>query len=64
VFQQGLTRRTTLGGVAALSFSSTLRAQDLTKASIALLRLSSMLPSPILICHSRRTYSGQWSVGA
>ncbi|MFO1087266.1 MAG: ABC transporter substrate-binding protein, partial [Reyranellaceae bacterium] len=46
-----LTRRATLGGLAALSAASQSRAQDLTKASIALLRLSSS--GPIFIAQEK-----------
>jgi NitT/TauT family transport system substrate-binding protein len=41
---KGLTRRSALAGLAAGPFVQTARAQDLTKASIALLRLSSSGP--------------------
>ena len=44
MFQSGLTRRAALGAMAALPLASTARAQDLAKASIALLRLSSSGP--------------------
>lgn len=46
-----LTRRATLGGLLALSAASISRAQDLTKASIALLRLSSS--GPIFIAQEK-----------
>ena len=44
MFEKRLTRRTALAGVAAVSLAPAARAQDLTKASIALLRLSSSGP--------------------
>ncbi len=51
VFQHGLTRRMALGGIAALSAMRTASAQDATKASIALLRLSSS--GPIFIAQEK-----------
>lgn len=51
MFGHSLTRRATLGGLFALSAASTSRAQDLTKASIALLRLSSS--GPIFIAQEK-----------
>src|SRR5258708_16779730 len=51
VFQQGLTRRGALGGAATLAAMRGARAQDLTKASIALLRLSSS--GPIFIAQEK-----------
>ena len=41
---KGLTRRTALAGLGAAPFVQAVRAQDLAKASIALLRLSSSGP--------------------
>jgi NitT/TauT family transport system substrate-binding protein len=51
VFRNHMTRRTALGGLAALSVGSPLGAQDLTKASIALLRLASS--GPIFIAQEK-----------
>ena len=44
LFENRLTRRTALAGLAAVSVAPAARAQDLTRASIALLRLSSSGP--------------------
>ena len=51
MFQQALRRRAALGGLAALPFMRGASAQDLTKASIALLRLSSS--GPIFIAQEK-----------
>ena len=51
MFGHSLTRRAALGGLVALSAASPSRAQDLTKASIALLRLSSS--GPIFIAQEK-----------
>jgi NitT/TauT family transport system substrate-binding protein len=51
VFQNRMTRRATLGGMAALSLAPQARAQELTKASIALLKLSSS--GPIFIAQEK-----------
>jgi NitT/TauT family transport system substrate-binding protein len=51
VLGHSLTRRATLGGLLTLSAASTSRAQDLTRASIALLRLSSS--GPIFIAQEK-----------
>src|SRR5258708_33143120 len=51
VFQQGLTRRGALGGAATLAAMRGARAQDLSRASIALLRLSAS--GPIFIAQAK-----------
>src|SRR5258708_19651571 len=51
VFQQGLTRRAALGAAATMAMMRGLSAQELTKASIALLRLSSS--GPIFIAQEK-----------
>ena len=51
MFQNRMTRRATLGGMAALSLAPSARAQELTKASIALLKLSSS--GPIFIAQEK-----------
>jgi len=51
VFSSRMTRRTALGGLALLSMPARLAAQDLIKASIALLRLSSS--GPIFIAQEK-----------
>ena len=48
---QGLTRRTALGGLAAVSLTRVAMADELTKATIALLRLSSS--GPIFIAQEK-----------
>jgi len=51
LFQDAMSRRAALGGMAALSLARGASAQDLTKASIALLRLSSS--GPIFIAQEK-----------
>jgi NitT/TauT family transport system substrate-binding protein len=51
LLQNRITRRATLGGMAALSLAPSVRAQELTKASIALLKLSSS--GPIFIAQEK-----------
>ncbi|MGZ5907671.1 MAG: ABC transporter substrate-binding protein, partial [Reyranella sp.] len=51
MFEQALTRRAALGGMLALPFVRGVSAEELTKASIALLRLSSS--GPIFIAQEK-----------
>ena len=51
MFRKSTTRRAALGGLAAAAIAPALRAQDLTKASIALIRLSSS--GPIFIAQEK-----------